>query len=208
MILSTSFLLCADEISLSDISVVGLFADAAMLNVGERRQFLKIGQRSDDGVLLVKASSEEAVIEFRGESLTLTLSDRISTKFTPPQIKVVTVALNDRGQYLTMATINNRPVRVLVDTGATSIAMNSVIAKSLGISTENGRELQASTASGMVSSVEVVLDEVSVGDIKFNNVKALVIEGEYPTNILLGMTFLRQVEISEEAGLMVLKSRL
>lgn len=95
---------------------------------------------------------------------------------------------------------------MLIDTGAASIAINSLVAESLGISTKDVREFQALTASGMVSSVKVVLDEVGVGDIKFNNVKAIVIEGEYPKNILMEATFPRQVEISEDAGLMMLKS--
>ena len=57
VILSASFVLCGDEISLSDISVVERFADSVMLNIGDRPQLLKLGQRIDQGVLLLRADS-------------------------------------------------------------------------------------------------------------------------------------------------------
>ena len=88
------------------------------------------------------------------------------------------------------------------------VAISSETAKNLGIPTTDGKKVKATTASGMVASTQVVLREVSVGDIKLNNVKALIIEGSFPKKVLLGMTFLQQVEITESAGLMVLKSSL
>ena len=196
------------ELSENDIAVLALFTDAAMLNIGGNHRLLKSGQRSAEGVLLVEANSREAVIEYAGNRMTLNLSDRISGKFAEPALKVVTIALNNRGQYMTVGSINNVPVSLLVDTGASTIAINSVLAKSLGINVDDGKRVKATTAGGVVSSTQVMLDEVRVGDIKVNNVSALVIDGEYPTDVLLGMSFLRQVEISEASGLMVLKSRL
>lgn len=138
----------------------------------------------------------------------MNLSDRISTKFAEAKVKIVTIALNNNQQYITTAVINGMPIEVWVDTGATTVAINSEVAKNLGISTTDGRKVEATTASGMVALTLVVLREVSVGDIKMSNVRALIIEGSFPKMVLLGMSFLRQVEITESAGLMVLKSTL
>jgi aspartyl protease family protein len=53
-----------------------------------------------------------------------------------------------------------------------------------------------------------MLKEMTVGEIKRNNVQAIIIDGENPKDILLGMSFLQHVDISEKAGLMVLTSKL
>ena len=196
------------ELAPDDIVVLGLFEDAAMLSIEGKQQLLKKGEQNDAGVTLVEANSHEAVVEFNGKKMTLSLSDRISARFIEAKIKTVSIALNNNQQYITTAVINGVPVEVLVDTGATMVAISSETAKNLGIPTTDGKKVKATTASGMVASTQVVLREVSVGDIKLNNVKALIIEGSFPKKVLLGMTFLQQVEITESAGLMVLKSSL
>lgn len=196
------------ELAPDDIVVLGLFEDAAMLSIEGKQQLLKKDKRNDAGVTLVEVNSHEAVVEFNGRKMTLSLSNRISARFIEAKVKIVSIALNDNQQYITTAVINGVPVEVLVDTGATMIAINSETAKNLGISTTDGEKVEAATASGMVPSTLVVIKEVSVGDIRLNNVKALIIEGSFPKKGLLGMMFLQQVEITESAGLMVLKSSL
>ena len=49
---------------------------------------------------------------------------------------------------------------------------------------------------------------MQVGDIKQVNIQAVILGGEHPKDILLGMSFLQHVDISENAGLMVLTSKL
>jgi aspartyl protease family protein len=196
------------ENAVQDVEVLGLFTDAAVLLIGGERQLLRKDQRSKEGVLLVSANSREAVIEYAGSLHTLAVSSRISAAFAEPTVKMVTIPLNERGQYLAGGSINGVPVEFLLDTGASAVAMNSRTAHGLRIDTSGGRSMQATTAGGIVSTTEVVLDSVKVGEIKISNVRALVIDGEYPKHILLGMTFLRQVDMAEDTGLMVLKSKL
>ena len=50
----------------------------------------------------------------------------------------------------------------------------------------------------------VRLDEVEVGGIRVKGVDAAIVEGGYPTEILLGMSFLRSVGFSERAGVLTL----
>jgi aspartyl protease family protein len=78
----------------------------------------------------------------------------------------------------------------------------------LGLSIEDGVKVNASTASEDLQATMVMVEEMVVGDITRNNVQAIIIDGENPKDILLGMSFLQHVDISEKAGLMVLTSKL
>lgn len=191
-----------------NIDVVGLFKDTAVLVVNGKREILKRGQRSPEGILLLKADSNKAVVDVNGRKLTLFLSGRISTWFKPFEGDSVAISLNDAGQYKSSGTVNDQPVSFLIDTGASVVAMNAGEAKRLGIDYQKEGRLQAATtASGVVKTWAVNLDSIQIGGIRVENVPAAVLSGEYPQHVLLGMTFLRNVEIKQSAGLMVLKSK-
>lgn len=191
-----------------DVDVVGLFSGAAVLKIDGQRRLLKAGQRSAEGVILISADSGEAVIEYQGRQVTLELSNKVSSTYQSPEKSTVTIPRNDQGQYVTHGSINGRPVRLLVDTGANIVAMNVSTARELGVDMSTGTPMQANTAGGMRRSWQVTLEQVEVGDIRVHNVPAAVLEGGYPRQILLGMTFLQNVEISEKAGVLMLTSKL
>ncbi len=190
-----------------DIEVVALFSKAAMLRIDGKALLLKNGQTSPEGVLLVNASSRDATIEYQGIRTIMLLSDRISSSFQKPDVVTLSVQINNQGQFIAMGSINGRPARFLIDTGANIVAMNSAVAKSLGIDFSGGKKMTATTAGGTVVSREVILDVVQVGEIKVTNVQGAVLEGEFPKEILLGMSFLKNIEIQKNAGLMVLTSQ-
>lgn len=195
-----------DDIAI-DVDVVGLFSDAAVLTIDGHRQLLKAGERSDEGVTLISANSREAVIEYKGRQRKLNLSNKVSTNFKVPTKTSVSIPLNDDGQYMTRGSINGRPARLLVDTGATIVAMNSAKAQELNVDISRGRPMRATTAGGDRRSWQVILDSVEVGGIKVHDVPAAVLEGSHPREILLGMTFLRNVEMNEKAGLLMLTTK-
>ena len=145
-------------------------------------------------------------IEVGGERVTLHLSERINSAYEEPTTRNVAVQINERGQYITTGSINGRPVSFLIDTGANVIALNSQMASSLGIDFQSGRLKETTTAGGSVQSRAVILDIVHVGEISVNNVQAVVLEGDFPVDILLGMSFLKNVKIEENAGLMLLQA--
>ena len=190
-----------------EIDVVGLFKNAAMLKIGGKEQLLKAGDRSLEGVLLVSADSKGAVIEVNGESMDLDLSSHISASFKRPLETSVSIIRNGTGQYLTRGTINGQSVRLLVDTGANIVALNASIAASLGLDVSQGTRVNVSTAGGVTESRLITLDVIQVGNIKVSNVRAAVMTGNYPEDILLGMTFLQNVDISESGGVMQLKGK-
>ena len=102
------------------------------------------------------------------------------------------------GHYSTNAYLNGRPVQVLVDTGASMVALSYEDAERIGIfmrpSDFTGR---ARTANGSVRMAPVVLDSISIGDIELHNVEATVSEPGRLGTTLLGMTFIGRLSRTE-----------
>ncbi len=191
-----------------DIDVVALFKDRAVLEINGEQQLLDVGETSKEGIRLISADSREAFIELGTETIRLDLTSRIGTQFEEAPEAMVSIALNEIGQYRTMGSINERPTWFVVDTGANVVAMNREIAESLGVDLRRGRQMQSITAGGPVRSWEVLLPQVEVGGIRVNNVRAAVLEGPFPVDVLLGMSFLGSVQMQESNGVLVLKRKL
>lgn len=188
----------------SSIEVTGLFTDQAVLKVAGTDRILKVGQTSPEGVKLISADAHKAVVDYQGKRHTLTLSNRVAGSFAAAEKQRVSIPPDELGQYRVRGTINGQYVNLLVDTGASVVALSSDEAVRLGIDYKRGQKGEIQTAQGTAESHMVILDEVSVAGITAHNVQAAVITGMYPIDILLGMTFLRQVSIEESAGLMTL----
>ncbi|HVL76806.1 MAG TPA: retropepsin-like aspartic protease, partial [Noviherbaspirillum sp.] len=97
-------------------------------------------------------------------------------------------------------------VQMLLDTGATLIALPAADARRLGIDYRNGAIRYLNTANGVVPAYLVRLDRVKVGDIELHGVDAVVQEQGLPI-ILLGMSFLNRTEMRREGTQMVLTRR-
>jgi len=101
--------------------------------------------------------------------------------------------------------INNYSVKFLIDTGASTIAMSSVAAKKLGVKYRSGTAVQASTASGIAKGYAIKLDKVKLGNIIVYNVEAIVLEGSFPSEILLGQSFLSRIHMTRKGNKMKLR---
>jgi len=187
-----------------DIQVQGLFTGKAVLNVNGNLRMLSVGQESPEGVKLLSADPAKALVSFEGKKFELDLSSRISSAYKAAEVNDVRLMPDSRGHYITQVRINGRSAEVLLDTGATSIAMNSNHANQLGISYKDAPQGRVSTAAGDVNSRQVKLNSVQLGTITLNNVNAVVLEGNAPDIILLGNTFLSRVKMRNEGSLMVL----
>ena len=185
----------------TDIEVQALFTNAAMMKIDGQSKMLKVGQ-SFGGVTLLESTSQSAVIEMNGEKQQVTVSQRISGNFQQPTSLEVVIPRDAMMQYISQAEINGRRVQVMVDTGANIVALNSRQAESLGVDFRSGAPTKVATASGVVDAWVVMLDSVDVGGIRVDRVEASVIEGGYPATILLGMTYLRHVEMKEKNGIL------
>ena len=190
-------------IAQGQISVEALMPGMVVLTIDGQRHTLRKGATTG-GVTLLDANAEEAILEVGGERRRVGVSDRVSGSFTAPGVRQIDIPRNDRMQYQTTATINGRRIGVLVDTGANIVAMNATQAERLGIAPGTGKATRVETAGNTLVGRSVQLDSVDVGGIRVDNVRATVLDGEYPRMILLGMTFLEHVNLQERNGILSL----
>jgi aspartyl protease family protein len=199
--------LLAGLIQAADILVLGLFKDMAILRVDGKQYKLRTGEASPEGIKLIAADSEQAVLEIDGRRETYRLGSHISATFSAPE-KAGAMIRPVNGMYQVSGFINRQPVDFLVDTGASSIAINANLARKLGINFRyEGEEGYSSTASGYARIYKLKLDSVQIGDIVVNNVEAAVLEGDFPTTALLGMSFLNRVNMKRDGELLVLEKK-
>ena len=186
------------------IEIEGLMPpNAAVLTVDGERNLVKVGE-TFRGATLVAAYTRTATLEVDGKQSVLGLSRKVGTNYEEPEEKQVSITRNNNLQYMTTATINGRQTQVMVDTGANIVAMNLDQATRLGVKTEDSRRVMVETASDSIPAWKVKLDSVDVGGIRVNHVDATVVEGTFPTVILLGMTYLKHVKIEENQGVLTL----
>ncbi len=191
-----------------DIEVHALFSGKAVMLINGQRHILSVGQTSPEGVKMISANSRGAVLEINGQAKSYLLGNRVSTTFAKKEKTRVQIVANDRGMFLSHGSINGQSVKFLVDTGATTVAISARQAKKLGILYRiNGVETRASTASGLAKVWAINLKSVSLGTIKQKNIKAMVVEGDYPRHALLGMSFLDRLHVKKQANKMTLEQR-
>lgn len=197
----------ASPASSLEVQAQALLKDRVVVAVDGTRRVLKAGERSPEGVLLVASDPHRAIVEIDGQRQELTLSQRISADFVARDRVEVSIPRNSANHYVTSATINGSRTQVLVDTGATFVAMSSRQAGQLGISYLQGRGTTVVTASGQAKAYQIKLRSVTVGGISAAVVPAVVVEGDYPEIVLLGMSYLNHVDIREQNGILFLQPR-
>ncbi|MGE6527428.1 retropepsin-like aspartic protease family protein [Pseudomonas sp. NPDC077382] len=191
------------------VQVVGLFPGAAVLNVDGQRKLVRAGQAGPGGVEVVSADSKGAVLRVDGVERSYQLSRELSSGFAEPDRRQLSIAQGQGGHYRIAGSINGQPVQFLVDTGATSVAINEIQARRLGIDYRvDGRQIVVRTASGTAKAWRVNLNSVKVGAIDVLGVEAVVVEGGSPTDALLGMSFLSRVSWREDQGVLKLESKI
>ncbi|MFK7828874.1 MAG: TIGR02281 family clan AA aspartic protease [Congregibacter sp.] len=189
-----------------DVVVEALLPGLAVLQIDGSRVTLREGQ-AVKGVRLIAADAKSALVDIAGKQQRLRVSQRISAQFSAPKRRSVTIPLDEQLQYLTNAEINGVGLPVIVDTGANVVALNSEHARAVGIAEHEGQKTQVTTAGSVVPARTVQLTSVSVGGIRIENVEATIIDGEFPRQILLGMSFLRHVELEDRSGVLTLRAR-
>jgi aspartyl protease family protein len=109
----------------------------------------------------------------------------------------------DDGHYWIMVDINGKPVRFMVDSGATMTAINATTAREAGVEAD-GYPIILSTANGRVAAKRANVQSLVVGPHKIENHPVVVSESFGDVN-LLGMNFLNSMQSWRvEANKMVL----
>ena len=188
------------------VKVIGLFTDKALLLIDSQQKLLSKGQ-TFEAVTLISASGRGAVISIDGETQKLGLNQGIQGNYKKPDRSTSRIYPDFQGMYYVAGRINTRPVRFLVDTGATYVTMSGDQATAIGVDYRKGVKSFAHTAAGTVPVFQVKLDSVSIGGIKVPNVDASVIDGSRPIDVLLGNSFLKYTQLQRIGSVMELQQK-
>ena len=214
LLLSLSLFYSSPVFAIKSVTVYALFNSKAILLVDGKRHILNAGDTSPEGVKLISSNTRSAVIEIDGNREILRLdvnpakepmsAGSASLVDTDPS---VTLNIGPGGFFHADGEINGNSVSFLIDTGANTVAMNASTARQLDIDYEKGRKSFVSTANGLAIMYGVTLEKVSIGPIEVDNVSAAIIQDPGPAGILLGMSFLRHLEMNRVGETMVLIKR-
>lgn len=208
--LSTSlFFFCAHAWA-TDIALQGVTASRALIAVdGGKPHWFTVGE-SYAGITVRAIDGKSITVEADGQRQIFTFGDddgKLGGNAANADAQQVTLHASEGGHFRTTGTINGASVQFLVDTGASTIAINSADAQRIGIDYTKGERIVGSTASGAVYAYRVKLDTVSIGGVTLNNVDGAVLPGNSPTEVLLGMSFLNRMEMQRDGDTMTLKKR-
>lgn len=112
----------------------------------------------------------------------------------PVSLGGVSLKADARGHFNATFRINGKSFDGLVDTGASTVAINETIARRLGFGVNSlDFKYAISTANGQTMAAYVKLDRVEIGTIRVQNVDAMVLKDNALSNMLIGMSFLKQL---------------
>lgn len=122
----------------------------------------------------------------------------ISAMLNPSAARAVGDAMElrraDDGHFWANVEINGATVRMMVDTGASRIALSPRDARRIGLDPDTLRyTTQIATAQGQTTGAPVTLREVRIGDITVPDIDADVMREEIGVS-LLGMNFLNRLD--------------
>ena len=192
----------------AEVSLIGVIGDKAVVLAidGGNPKTVKVGQ-TWSGVTVVAVQKNQATVEIDGKRRVLQQGQGYRAAAAAPDSRAsVTLAADARGHFVAEGLVNGNPVRFLLDTGATTVALPAAEAQRLGIDYRKGQISFMQTANGATAAWRVRLDSVKVGDIELNGVDAAVLEGGLGI-ALLGMSFLNRVEMRRDGQTMVLTRR-
>ena len=118
-------------------------------------------------------------------------------------IPAVVLRRNRAGHFVAGGRINGEPVLFLVDTGATDVALPLPLARRLGLGLRPGG--RSTTANGTVDTWTTRLDSVDLGGLVARNVRASVLPNMADGEVLLGMSYLRHLELYQRGDTLTLR---
>jgi aspartyl protease family protein len=181
------------------VFVISLSSSQAQIMVnGTAARSLWIGETSPEGVRLSDIRNGLASFEAGGRRFTLGLGQSSVTE--------TVLRASSSGHFFVNAVLNGVTFPAVIDTGATLVVLNLDQAESMGIDMRQSRRVTTHTANGPAPAYVITLASVQVGEIGLLNVPAMVIEGggeKLPT-VLIGMSFLKHVEMRRAGQTMTL----
>ena len=181
------------------VFVMSVGFSEVQLKIDDRNLYtLRIGDVSPEGVRLLDIRDGTAALVVDGRAMDMRTG----------QSSVIQAVLtaDGRGHFVANARINGIPARALIDTGATFVSLNAADAQRIGVDYSQGKRGVTQTANGPMTVYLVTISHVQVGDITLANVPGLVaVEASaQQTPVLIGMSFLKHVEMRRAGNTMTL----
>jgi aspartyl protease family protein len=200
-------LVSANAVADTQVNIVGLFSHKAVLIInGGKPKTLTVGEESE-GVKLLAADSSSATLLIEGKTRQLGMGQAASVGSNTSSSPKVTLYANAQGHFVSECQINGAPLKFIVDTGATTVALNSGDARFAKIDYKRGQPVQVSTANGVVTAYRVTIASLKIGAITLNQVDASVLEGGSPSVVLLGMSALSRLDMQRQDIAMTLTKK-
>lgn len=192
----------------ADVQVVGVTPGVSAVVVidGGPPITLAIGDEPVESVTLLAADRGGATVGVDGVAQRLPLTTTRDGG-TAARRDIVSLPADALGHFVTGGSVNGRPVRFLVDTGATLTTFSRAEAKRLGLDYRAGAPQQIMTANGVANGWQVSLDAVTVGGATARDVDAMVLDSDALPVTLLGMSFLVRFDMQRRGSTLVLRRR-
>lgn len=118
----------------------------------------------------------------------------------------ITIRRQDDGHYWLQVDVNGKPVRFMIDSGATTTAVNASTARETGIQVHaDGYPVFLSTANGRVTAQRGIIQSFKIGTHEIGQHNVVVSDSFGDTNVL-GMNFLDSMQSWKvEGNVMTLK---
>jgi aspartyl protease family protein len=192
------------------VALAGMLGGKALVIVDGGAPKTVAAGESHKGVKVVSTQGDVAVIEIDGKRHTLRVGDAPSSVGArgggEASGKRIVLSAGSGGHFFTNAQINGQAVQVVVDTGATMVALSQADAQRIGLNYRAGQVTQISTANGVIPGWRLKLGSVRIGDVMVYEVDSVVSSGSMP-NVLLGNSFLSRFQMTRTNDEMVLEKR-
>jgi aspartyl protease family protein len=190
------------------VTLNGNFGErGALLVIDGKPRSVTVGERVQ-GVKLLSVAVGQAEVEVNGQRRTLPYGTPVNlgTAAASGGGNEIVLPAGSGGHFYAAGAINGRPVRFIVDTGATTVALSQSDAERVGIDWKKAPVGMGQTANGAVAMHAVTLNSVRIGDVEVPNVQAVVVPGAMPF-VLLGNSFLGRFQIRQENDVLRLQRR-
>jgi aspartyl protease family protein len=205
----TLLALCTGGAAAQSVSLAGSIGDSkALLMIDGTPHTLAVGA-TVKGVTLRRVMPGQAEVEVGGRRLALAMGgapSRVGGGGAAANGREIVIAAGPGGHFVASGLINGKPVQLMVDTGATSVAMSRGDAERVGVDWKRGQLTQSQTAGGVVPVHIVSLNSIRIGDVELFNVPAAVVASDMPV-VLLGNSFLGRFSMRRESDVLRLERR-
>jgi len=191
------------------VALTGIMGERALLVIDNAAPEVVAPGETRQGVTLVSAGGESAVIEIQGQRQTLRVGERpvsVSGKGDSARAPRVVLNAGSGGHFFGTARFNGVTVPFVVDTGASSVVMGVAQAEQIGLNYRSGQRVSVTTANGVAPGYRISLNSVQIGDVEVFNVDATVVPASISV-VLLGNSFLGRFRMTQENDLLLLEKR-